>query len=98
MQENNLAEQAAENGVYFMEKLRAIHSEKIREVRGKGLMIGVELKERAGFYVNALMEKGVLALLAGPMVIRFLPPLVITKEQIDIVVKAVEEVLLLKSQ
>jgi len=98
MQENNLAELAAENGAYFMKKLQAIQSEKIREVRGRGLMIGVELKERAGFYVNALMEKGVLALLAGPMVIRFLPPLVITKKQIDIVVKAVEEVLLLESK
>jgi acetylornithine/succinyldiaminopimelate/putrescine aminotransferase len=56
-------------------------------------MIGLELKEKAGPYVQKLMEKRVIVLLAGATVIRLLPPLVISKDQIDIVVKALEEVL-----
>ena len=58
-----------------------------------GLMIGVELKEKAGSYVQQLMEKGVIVLLAGATVIRLLPPLVISREEIDRVVAAFKEVL-----
>ena len=56
-------------------------------------MIGIELKERAGMYVQALTEQGILVLLAGPTVIRLLPPLVITEKQIDVVVDAIRKVL-----
>jgi acetylornithine/LysW-gamma-L-lysine aminotransferase len=56
-------------------------------------MIGVELKEKAGPLAQAMMREGVLVLLAGTMVLRFLPPLVITREQIDRVVAALEKVL-----
>jgi acetylornithine/LysW-gamma-L-lysine aminotransferase len=76
-----------------MEELRAIKSERVREVRGLGLMIGIELKEKAGPYVQLLMEKGMIVLLAGATVIRLLPPLVITKEEIDRVLSALKEVL-----
>jgi acetylornithine/succinyldiaminopimelate/putrescine aminotransferase len=76
-----------------MEGIRAIGSDKIREVRGLGLMIGIELKEKAGPFVQALMEKGVIVLLAGANVIRLLPPLVITKEEIDRALKALQEAL-----
>jgi len=76
-----------------MEGLKALPGDKIREVRGLGLMIGIELKEKAGPYVQALMEKGVIVLLAGANVIRLLPPLVITKEEIDQALKALQEVL-----
>jgi acetylornithine/LysW-gamma-L-lysine aminotransferase len=93
IEKEHLVKKAAENGRYFAEKLRRIKSPKIREVRGLGLMIGVELKERVGCYVDALAKQGVLVLLAGPTVLRFLPPLVITKEQIDVVVHALEKVL-----
>ena len=85
-------------GQYFLEELCGIESEKIREVRGTGLMIGIELKEKAGPYIQALMEQGIIALLAGATVIRLLPPLVISKEEIDTVVgvlKTVHETLLL---
>ena len=58
-----------------------------------GLMIGIELKEKAGPYVQQLMEKGVIALLAGATVIRLLPPLVISREEIDTVAAAFKEVL-----
>jgi acetylornithine/LysW-gamma-L-lysine aminotransferase len=76
-----------------MKRLNGMKSDKIREVRGLGLMIGIELKEKAGPYVKSLMEKGVIALLAGSFVIRLLPPLVITKDEIDFVADKIEEVL-----
>ncbi len=93
IQKQGLAERAGALGNYFMEGLKAIRTDKIREVRGLGLMIGVELKEKAGPYVQALMEKGVIVLLAGANVIRLLPPLVITKEEIDQALQALKEVL-----
>ena len=88
-----LVGKAGSLGNYFMQGLKAIQSDKIREVRGLGLMIGIELKEKAGPYVQALMEKGVIVLLAGANVIRLLPPLVISKEEIDQALKALQEVL-----
>lgn len=95
MKREGMAEQAREKGEYMMEKLRAIASPKIREVRGLGLMIGVELKEKSAPYIHALEhDEGVLTLAATPLVVRFLPPVAITKEQIDQVVAAFERVLL----
>ncbi len=91
--EENLPQRAAETGAYLMEALRRIESPLIREVRGLGLMIGVELKQKVAPYLTALQERGVLALNAGMNVIRLLPPLVLTQEQADRVVKAVEEVM-----
>ncbi|SMB90876.1 aspartate aminotransferase family protein [Deinococcus hopiensis] len=94
MKNEGMAEQAREKGAYFMEKLRAIRSPKIREVRGLGLMIGVELKEKSAPYITALEhEEGVLTLQATPLVVRFLPPVTISKEQIDQAVAAFERVL-----
>lgn len=93
IENQNLVQNAKTLGNYFQEQLRGIESPKIREVRGLGLMIGVELKEKAGPYVQKLMDKRVIALLAGATVIRLLPPLVISKAQIDIVVKALKDVL-----
>ncbi len=94
MKREKLWEQAADKGAYFMEKLRAIPSPKIREVRGLGLMIGVELKEKSAPYIAALEhDEGVLTLQATPLVVRFLPPLIISREQIDRVVDAFARVL-----
>ena len=93
IQQQGLVEKAGTLGNYFMEGIRAIGSDKVREVRGLGLMIGIELKEKAGPCVQALMEKGVIVLLAGANVIRLLPPLVITKEEIDQALKALQEAL-----
>ncbi|PTA69542.1 aspartate aminotransferase family protein [Deinococcus arcticus] len=94
MKREGMAEQAREKGAYFMERLRAIQSPKIREVRGLGLMIGVELKEKSAPYIHALEhEEGVLTLQATPLVVRFLPPVTISKEQIDTVIAAFERVL-----
>jgi len=83
-----LARNAAERGKQLHDGLAAIASPKVREVRGLGLIQGIELKENAGPTLKALQDGGVLALGAGPTVVRYLPPLVITAAQIDAVVDA----------
>jgi len=93
IENEGLVENAKTLGAYFRERLRTIESRRIREVRGLGLMIGVELKEKAGPYVQKLMDRGVIVLLAGATVIRLLPPLVISREDIDFVVNALKDVL-----
>jgi LysW-gamma-L-lysine/LysW-L-ornithine aminotransferase len=93
MEREKLPEKAKTLGEYLLGELQGLKSEKIREVRGLGLMIGIELKEKAGPYVQSLMGKGVIVLLAGATVIRLLPPLVITKDEIDQVLTVLKEVL-----
>lgn len=89
----DLVVKAKELGLYLLQKLRSIKSDKIRDIRGLGLMIGIELKQKAGPCVQQLMDRGVIVLLAGATVIRLLPPLVISREEIDTVVKAIQDVL-----
>lgn len=93
MEEEDLPGQAEAKGKYLMEKLRVIQSPNIREVRGMGLMVGIEMKQKVAPYIKALQEKKIIALNAGMTVIRLLPPLVITYEQIDHLVDALTEVL-----
>ena len=93
IEEEDLPRQAAEKGKYLLEKLGEIQSPLIREIRGIGLMIGIELKQKSTSYIKALQGKNVIALNAGLTVIRLLPPLVITYEQIDQVVDAIAAVL-----
>ncbi len=93
MLREDLAEQAREKGARFVEQLRAGEVSRIRDVRQLGLMIGIEMKERVQPFLVALMDRGVLALPAGPTVLRLLPPLVISEDQIDTVAEAVREVL-----
>ena len=93
IEQEGLVEKAKTLGAYFLQELSRIENSKIREVRGRGLMLGLELKEKAGPYVQQLMENGVIALLAGATVIRLLPPLVISKEEIDAVVDQMKRVL-----
>ena len=93
MIKNNLAKQAKEKGEYFLNKFNKHNLNKVREVRGLGLMIGIELKEKAKPYLLKLMEEGVLVLLAGPTVIRLLPPLTISYEELDIVIEKLVDVL-----
>lgn len=89
----HLAQRAQELGQEFMARLKSIASSGIREVRGMGLMVGVELKEKSGPYIQRLMEKGILVLAAGPTVIRYLPPLVISREELDRVAVLTAQVL-----
>src|SRR5579883_2139980 len=88
-----LAERAARLGAYALERLRALRSPYIREVRGRGLLIGIELNRRVQPYLETLCERGILALPAGPNVLRILPPLVITEQQLDQVIDILQEVL-----
>ncbi len=83
-----LARNAQERGGQLLDGLAAIGSPKVREVRGLGLLAGIELRENAGPTLRALQEQGVLALGAGPTVVRYLPPLVITEAQIGQVLEA----------
>ena len=96
LMEEKLADKAAELGAYFMEGIRKINSPKIKLVRGKGLLIGVVLNETAGkarIYTTALKEKGLLCKETHNWIIRFAPPLVITKEEIDLALGKIKEVL-----
>lgn len=93
MKDEDLPGQAAAKGAYLMEKLKAIQSPNIREVRGLGLMVGIEMKQKVTGYLKALQERKIIALNAGLTVIRLLPPLVITYEQIDHLVDVLTEVL-----
>jgi len=93
MLENRLDEQAKDKGDYFVGKLKEHEFANVREVRNLGLMIGIELKEKSTPYISKLIEKGVLAMPAGATVLRLLPPLTISKEELDFVVEKLVEVL-----
>lgn len=93
MQEDSLAEQAQEKGEWILQRLQDLDSPLVREVRGMGLMLGLELRKRVQPYLSELLEQGVLALPAGPTVLRLLPPLVISYAELGTVVERVGEVL-----
>jgi ornithine--oxo-acid transaminase len=97
--EEDLIERSAELGEYFMEQLIEIPSPHVKEVRGKGLLIGVELKKEAGGarrFCEVLQERGILCKETHETVIRFAPPLVIEKETIDWALGHIREVLNMK--
>jgi acetylornithine/LysW-gamma-L-lysine aminotransferase len=93
--EEKLPERAANLGKYFMEKLEALREKHkiVREVRGLGLMIGTEMRFDVYNILMRCMDSGILVLDAGRNVLRFLPPLVIEKEQIDKVVNVLDLVM-----
>lgn len=94
--EENMIENAAKVGDYFMAKLKAIKSPHIKEVRGKGLMIGVELVPEAGgarHFCQQLLQQGLLCKETHKHVIRFTPPLPISKEDVDWALERIESVL-----
>ncbi len=96
IREENLPERAESLGRYFVEQLAEIPSPHVKEVRGKGLLIGVELKPSAGGarrFCEALQSKGILAKETHQNVIRFAPPLVIDKATIDWALPAIRDVL-----
>jgi acetylornithine/LysW-gamma-L-lysine aminotransferase len=93
MLENRLDEQASEKGDYFVGKLKSSLPANVREVRHLGLMVGIELKEKSTPHILKLIEKGVLALPAGATVLRLLPPLTISHEELDFVAEKIVQVL-----
>jgi ornithine--oxo-acid transaminase len=95
--EEKLIERSVEMGEYFLEQLSEINHPMVKEVRGRGLLIGMEMKKEAGGarrYCEALMKKGILAKETHENVIRFAPPLVIDKKTIDLAVQSIREVLM----
>ncbi len=92
-QSENLAERATELGEYFETRLMEKQLSQVRAVRRLGLMIGIEIKQKAQDKLALLLEHKIVALPAGANVIRMLPPLVIEKEQIDRVVEVLHECL-----
>lgn len=95
--DEQLPDRAAELGAYFMMRLREISSPHIQEVRGRGLLVGVELKPEAGGarrFCKALMQEGILAKETREHIIRFAPPLVITRSQLDWALERIERVLM----
>jgi ornithine--oxo-acid transaminase len=95
--EEKLIERSAELGEYFKGKLQRIESQHIKEVRGRGLFIGIELYPAAGGarrFCEALKERGLLCKETHQDVIRFAPPLVVKKEDLDWAYKHIEEVLM----
>jgi ornithine--oxo-acid transaminase len=94
--DEDLPRKAEESGRYFMEKLLEIESPHVKEVRGKGLLIGVVVEESSGTarpLCEHLMKLGILAKETHHQVIRFAPPLVITKDEIDWALERIEQVL-----
>jgi len=96
LRDEKLDKRAAELGPYFMDRLRALNSPHIEKVRGKGLLVGVVIRESSGParpFCMKLMEEGILAKDTHEQVIRFAPALVITKEEIDWAVERIGKVL-----
>lgn len=83
LEDEKLAERSAELGAYFLDKLGELRNSVIRDVRGRGLFIGLELKEKARPYCEKLKETGLLCKETHDTTIRFAPPLTITKQQLD---------------
>ncbi|WP_226037689.1 ornithine--oxo-acid transaminase [Aquibacillus saliphilus] len=93
LEEENLADRSLELGTYMMEELKKINNPIIKEVRGKGLFIGVELTEAARPYCERLKEKGLLCKETHENVIRFAPPLIIERKDLQWAIDRIKEVL-----
>ncbi|UOQ92804.1 ornithine--oxo-acid transaminase [Halobacillus shinanisalinarum] len=93
IEEENLVDRSLELGNYMMDELKKIDNPTIKEVRGKGLFIGVELTEPARSYCEKLKEKGLLCKETHKNVIRFAPPLVIEKDDLQWAIDQIKEVL-----
>ena len=92
-EEENILDNVNEVGEYFISELKKLDKEIIADVRGSGLMVGLELAKPGAEYVDKLREAGFLINCTAGNVLRFVPPLIITKEEIDEFVKALDEIL-----
>ncbi len=96
LEDENLAQRAADSGAYLLQRLQSIHSPRIAEVRGRGLLIGIELTPGAGparRYCERLLERGLVCKETHERVVRLAPPLTIRRPQLDFVVEQVAAVL-----
>ncbi|MGM0898646.1 MAG: ornithine--oxo-acid transaminase [Bacillota bacterium] len=92
IQDENLTERSQELGTYFMDELKKLDHPVIKEVRGRGLFIGMELTEAARPYCEQLKELGLLCKETHDTVIRFAPPLIISKEELDWALERIHQV------
>ncbi len=90
--DEDLVGKSETNGKYFIDKLKEIKNPVIKEIRGKGLMVGLELNEKARPYCEHLMELGILAKETHDNVIRLAPPLVISKDELDWALETIAKV------
>ncbi len=86
-------EEINQKGIYFLDKLRHLRSPIVKQIRGWGLMIGIQLKSNRNLVLRRLQEEAILAIPAGSDVVRFLPPYIITKQEIDMAVTKIAKVL-----
>nr|WP_033370167.1 ornithine--oxo-acid transaminase [Siminovitchia fordii] len=93
IENENLSDHSLELGDYFVSKLKEIDNPIIKEIRGRGLFIGVELHEGARKYCESLKDEGLLCKETHENVIRFAPPLVITREEVDWALERIKKVL-----
>lgn len=93
LQEERLVERSAELGAYLMERLRRLVSSRVKEIRGRGLLAGIELHESARPYCEALKEEGVLCKETHDKVVRIAPPLIVQRSEIDWALERIERVL-----
>ncbi len=92
IKKEGLVKRSAEMGAYLMKKLTELDKDYVREIRGKGLMVGMELSIKCEDIVAKARKRGVLLNCTSESVLRFVPPLTITKEQLDMVVKVLDEI------
>jgi len=93
LREEDVPAKAEAMGAEFAKALQSINSRLAVRVKGAGLMLGLELRVKADQFIRPLLERGVLALTAGVNTLRFLPPYMITREDVEVVAAAVEQVL-----
>ena len=92
LEDEKLADRSLELGDYFLNALKGIQHVSIKEVRGRGLFIGMELTEEARPFCEALKELGLLCKETHSTVIRFAPPLIISKEELDWAIERIKKV------
>jgi len=93
IREHNLLAEVKDKGEWLKEEIQKLNLPVIREVRGRGLMIGIELKQRVGTYLKKFQDQGFLVMNAGSLVIRLLPPYIITKDQLSDFLEKLKEIL-----
>lgn len=93
IERNDLLAHSTEMGRYMLQRLGGLEKNNIRQVRGLGLMVAVELRERSTKYLRGLQQQGIIALPAGPTTLRFLPPLIIDHQAVDTLVEILDRAL-----
>lgn len=94
IKEENILDAVKENGCYFIESLKKMRQKynAIKDVRGKGFLIGLEINYSAAELVQELLEHHIVTVPAGSSVVRLLPPLIIKKEEIDLVIDVLDQI------